>query len=266
MDLDNESLWNKIKIYKKIIFSNYKIKFPKQKSNGRRLDIFVNGPSLLDTCGKVEEVDSDVMVVNNFLNSRLEDKYNIKWYVIADPNYLYEENKGEKTVIEEYVKKKEGIKLIMPDYLYRKWDDKVFLQENVIGVNSRNIFYQNVGKYEYRQFEKNNLAPKFQNVLILAIYAGIQLGYENIYLHGCDFSFIQQVFMEKGKLYNQDRHFYNPEGVRVYWDFGYMELLKYIRIALMALNELKKYSEYENVRIVNMSRTSFIEHFDFYED
>lgn len=262
MDLDNESIWNKIKLHKKILFSDYKIKLEKQSDNGRRLDIFVNGPSLLDTCDEVNKIDSDIMVVNSFAESGMAKKYNIKWQVIADPDYIYEEHEKRKNSVEEYVKKS-NIKLIMPDYLYRKWNNKDFLNQYAIGVNSRSIFYLNIGKYEYKQFEKNNLAPRFQNVLVLAIYSGIQLGYKEIYIHGCDFSMIQQTHMEKGKLYNNDVHFYNLSGEEVYWDFGYMELLKHIRMALMALKELKMYAEYENVKIVNKSKNSYIEHFDF---
>lgn len=266
MNLDFESDEAKEELFTRIKESDYKIKLKKRPNNNRRLDIFANGPSLLDTADVVQEIDSDVMVLNDFLKSNLEENFNIKWYVIADPNYMDEENREDKERIEKYIKNSKGIKLIMPDYIYRKWEDKDFIQRFVIGVNSRSIFYLNVGKEEFELFEKNDLAPAFQNVLVLAIYAGIQLGYGEIYVHGCDFSFIQQTHMERGKLYNQDKHFYNQEGVKYYWSFGYMELLKYIRIALMAMKELKDYADYENVKIINMSKNSFIEHFEFYDN
>lgn len=141
------------------------------------------------------------------------------------------------------------------------------------GLTVRYIFSpMGIRKYDgfsYRLLEKNLLAPIYYNVAIMCIYVGIQLGYKKINLYGADEDFMKELSVDKNnKVMRESVHYYGKETFceNTLHKFD-MEMMMYM--AYMTFNGLKKmkqYAEKENVKIVNMSDSSWIDFFKRFKE
>lgn len=230
-------------------------------SNEKELQIIVNGPSLLKHKDKID-YNRDTMVVNGYIDTDLANILIPKWYVLTDPAYFNDENKVFLTKIEKYCVN-HGVKVISQHSNRKRWNKKDFTDYYLYTILDRPIMKETVDKFELECLKANMMGPWFYNVLVMAIYAGIQMGYQTIYLLGADLNFMQQLSMDKGKLYSQDSHFYNLEGEKLFFEWGYLEELKHVEHALAGLKVMRQYADYIGVKIINTNPESYIEFFDF---
>ena len=121
--------------------------------------------------------------------------------------------------------------------------------------------------YSHKLMEKNFLAPAYNNVVIMCLYVGIQLGYKKIYLYGADENFLKQITVDqRNRVMRECVHYYGSEMMCENKKHGSdMEIMTYMMYRIFnGLKRLKRYAAKEKVRIVNMSDDSWIDCFPRY--
>lgn len=241
------------------------------------IHILGNGKSLLDNGGFAEEVD--YMVVNRHV---LSDDYVLrkpKFYVLADPHFfLHPEG---LSVLQQIIEKTTwNIFLFLPcSKTNKEIVNNVIEQNNKISCILYNGSLTETGipivdNWLYR----HNLAmPRVQNVLVAAIYISIFSGAQTIKLYGVEHSWTKYLlvnnknevclynphFYDKGKIetktVNEIQHkqdFWKEESITI------GKLLHSYAYMFDSYHILKKLSNVEGVKILNMTEESFIDAFE----
>lgn len=245
---------------------NLKSRFPMQPERERILSIVLNGPSVNRTIHYLDKDKTDIMMANYAPLTPLYKDLNPQYVCIAD-SYFKKNTKRNRMLWEELEKTKNKVTIFLPHYLKRQG----FFSAK--GLTVRYIFSpMGIRKYDgfsYRLLEKNLLAPIYYNVAIMCIYVGIQLGYKKINLYGADEDFMKELSVDKNnKVMRESVHYYGKETFceNTLHKFD-MEMMMYM--AYMTFNGLKKmkqYAEKENVKIVNMSDSSWIDFFKRFKE
>lgn len=260
---------SKRKLYKKIVFDNAK------RSPETILRILGNGNSLNEKIKSFTNGNVEYMVVNRHV---LSDSYSFikpKYYVLADEHFFIRD---------------EGLNILKKIKKMTKWKLRLFVpfSHNIVNVinlmflNDKNIeivyynatcsqFYDiGIKSLIYFLYDKNLLVPRIQNVIVAAIYLGINMNYKNIELYGVEHSWTKYLYVDENNdlcLYNS--HFYDKqeiEGKKVK-DIQYnpnvklhSELRDYANMfaSYWLLNE---YAKSKEVEIINCTKGSFIDAF-----
>jgi len=249
-------------------------------NNKGTLNIIGNGPSLKDDYLKLiseKNSESDYMAVNSFAVTDMYEIIKPSYYVICDPAFFSDE------VIDKFSALQNNVFTAINEKT--KWNLTLFIHPNgqkhspfISTMNNKNVsihFINNIpiidGSQKFNNFLfKYQLAnPLFQNVLVAAIYIGIQLKYSTINIWGADHSWHEDFILGKDNIiYTPDKHFYdtevnftphiNAEGkpIKVYEEFTSLARVFKIYISLQL------YSEYVNCKIINRSTKTWIDAFE----
>ena len=234
---------------------------PKKKS----LSIVVNGPSVNRTIKYLKPGQTDVMMVNNAPMTPLYKELCPKYVCFSDSEFL-EENKRNFSIRTELIKTADKITVFLPSYFSKQTffpADKLNIKYvfSLFGTATRYNFYS------YKLMEKNFLAPAYNNVVIMCLYVGIQLGYKKIYLYGADENFLKQITVDqRNRVMRENIHYYGSEMMWENKKHGAdMEIMTYMMYRIFnGLKRLKKYAAKQNVRIINMSDDSWVDCFPRY--
>ncbi len=112
--------------------------------------------------------------------------------------------------------------------------------------------------------------PRPHNVLIPSIMAGINMGFEKIYLLGADHSWLEELFVaDDNTVYLTQRHFYDAQTARpdVMKKMGknkrrLHEILHKFMLSFKAYFDLNDYAKKRKVHIYNLTKGSYIDAFD----
>lgn len=225
------------------------------------LHIFSNGPSLNDAIDFVKECPGDIMMMNNMIYQSLFYKYDVKYLCFYDGRYL-EDERFEETIAG--ILRNNSIEVFMSHELYESFCSKYKeLQKNVYEVyNGLNRLIYDAKRMK-RLYEKNIASPITSTVSIAALYAGIQLGYKTIYLHGNDFSWIKDLEVDENNIvWGLNTHCYDIKSTKsvsmhdmYVWSRGFYE-------GFLGYYNLAQYAKDEGVKIYNMSVKSYIDVFE----
>lgn len=237
--------------------------------------ILVNGPSLKKFLMNDSKIlcEKHVFVVNNFCDNDYFFKIQPDNYIIADPNYW----KGDPTNT-YLINLKESFKQAFDKI---SWKMNFFvpydIPESFISIFSSNK-YLSIIKYNRTPVKgykiiahllyKYNLGmPLPLNVLNAAIFCALNLGFKNIYLYGADHSWIKDLFVDDdNNICSYENPFYDKGTERQSFIMPKESLaigLECIVLALKSYILLKKYAENLNSRVINKTKGSFIDIFDF---
>lgn len=273
-----QSLLNLIIVIVKLP-SHIKKRKIKRSNHKSSINILGNGPSLKDDYSILISnnfVENDNMVVNSFATSEMYEKIKPNYYVICDPTFFSDEVVEKFKTLQNEVFTAINVKT--------KWNLTLFVHPNaqkhssfISIMNNKNVtihFINNIpiidGSQKLNNFLfKFHLAnPLFQNVLVAAIYIGIQLKYSKINIWGADHSWHEDFILGKDNIiYTPDKHFYdteekfkphvNAEGKpnKVYEEFTSLARVFKIYVSLQS------YSEYVNCKIINRSSKTWIDAF-----
>lgn len=261
---------------------NKKIKALKNTKKSKSVSILAGGISAKEILSKRRDLldKSDILVLNYFGNSKEFFELKPKYYILLDPaffdvkfrnNSLNEENTNndcshQKNLFENFRKvdwpmilflpyKRKGIK--MQDERLKTSNIKIveFHATRILGF----IWFQN-----WMYFHNQGL-PSSRNVIIPAMQLMANIGYKTIYLYGCEFSWTKtmEVNPENGKMFFNDRHFYNESEMRYFNKGGYKWWLEAIVESLNGTEQIAAYVESIGVNIVNRTKGSFIDAFRY---
>lgn len=210
--------------------------------------------------------DADYMVVNSFVMDEAYKKVSPRYYVIADPNFFGTLH----TVVEKiYADTAWPMILFVPQENASKYE--VFRNENIRVLPVNTTPYAGATRYRDICYDHNLAAPPIYNVLNMALYVAIYLGYKNVELYGVEHSWTKFITVgEDNKLYRFDSHFYDKEKVEktVYQravDGSYIkmhEILEEYAALFRTYWEIQELAKRKDCRIINCTQGSYIDAFE----
>lgn len=238
------------------------------------LTILGNGPSLKkDIDLALERDNQDFAALNYFALTDLFLGVKPRWYFFMDSTFFSDSKKNRR--IDDVIRMYEifntlvnwEMTIVIPSHslnAFKRFSKLSNPHINVLGINA--IGAKGTSSFLHWLYKRNWSLPTPQNVTILAIYAGINLGYKNIYLFGVDHSFIQGICVdEENRLCLKWEHFYdNHIEVKPVVDSSggspsIAEELLTVAITFHSHEDLRSYSDKVGCRIINCTRGSFID-------
>lgn len=236
---------------------------------GKTCFIIANGPSLKDQDLK-SLADKETFVVNSFW---LHPEYEIirpKYYVTVDTPHL--SNKDPNRPFELFEEDLTGRNLVVSQVPETKLFFSVVAEEY---IKNNKLFTENPKYYIFRHgtmdenlrfnMDPTIVIPFTKNVIILAIMLAVYMGFETIYLLGCDNNLLAYPSEQAVTNY---KHFYNepPGHIPDSWNkTKYENLIASTLILFQNYRFLREKiaKEYPQVKIYNATPNSFLDVFPF---
>lgn len=266
-----------ISIMSAIVFSKYNTRknfkrVLKDKDCPKEIYILGNGSSLNTF---LEERSSNmpehVMVVNYFATTPQFKSLKPKHYIMLDNNLCIKADEGNASHQQKLIKALSeidwNINLYMPadsdSSLISLFKTNQFI--NVVLYNRTPI--DGITAITHFFYNMRLGMPRPQNVSNAAVFCAIASGFKTIYLYGVEHSWTKafDVDPDTHRVFLDDGHFYESENKRFLPKGEYMRWLNDIAWALRSHYTLRKYADSCGVRIVNKTKQSFVEAYD-YED
>ena len=243
--------------------------------NYNKLLVLGNGPSLLDQFDFIlnNRDGSELICLNGFSRS---DKYELlkpELYFLIDPVFFKDDwetyDIATSTLLNIKQKTNWNLLLIIP----RKWKNSKSVKQLSDNKNISIGYINHVPMVGSLNFIKKTLfklelcTPVFQNVLIAAIFFGINRKYKEINLFGTDHSWLNDLIVDKNNTaYLKDHHFYEAKTIKlVNIDKSPKKAYVFINQIQTMLREysvLNSYARVMGVKIINFTIDSHIESFD----
>jgi len=266
-------LFNKFKVSKKINKLNVERAVP--------VSIIGGGPSANDILSNRTDLlhGTELLVVNYFGNTDFFFIYKPCFYILLDPAF-FDANYVNIGLNENGPKTRPGDILLMENFKKVDWPMMLFIpyksgrkdsfERRVNNPNINIIEYHSTridgfGWFKKWMFHHSQGLPNSRNVVIPAMILMANIGYKKIYLYGCEFSWTKtmDVNIENGQVFFNDHHFYSTNEIRYFGKGGYKWWLEAIVEMLKATDEVAQYAKYENVKIVNRTKGSFVDSFEY---
>lgn len=172
----------------------------------KRCFILGNGPSLKQENGIDLLRDEFVFTVNQMFRSELFDIVNPNFHVIQDPLFfsLREEVDYENDTLQymQNLNKRSDLICVLP-YSAKKYAE-------INGIGGENNIYLDCRLRFHEQYANeivlHNCLPISQNVIHMALYSAIGMGFSEIYLLGCDMTGMLLNFV-RNDIEQSDREF-----------------------------------------------------------
>ena len=179
----------------------------------RKLHILANGPSL----GKfLDNIDSDPLVdehcdyvaVNDFITDERCLKIKPRYYVLSDPMFLYKTTLYTERGMRVMNALSDNVDLDMTLFVRFNTKDSDFLP---ILIKNKHIQIEHYHSYQFplyfntpgvrRWLYKHGMGNgEYSTVALNALYAGITMGYKQIYLQGVDHTFFDGLIVNDDNI------------------------------------------------------------------
>jgi hypothetical protein len=238
-----------------------------RKSNIGVINVLGNGPSCHDTFNHNICSNEKIMVVNFMALTDYFFKYKPEFYVLIDPDHLKDDS-DKLLMLYEALRKVDWSMVLFVPVSYRRQVESL-ISNNNITLKYININYlPGESKAVFYLYQKNIATPRFQNVVIACLYASINMGFNEIKLHGVESSEFQmfeinehnEVLLNTEHSYGNATRNLSNEGKILKGEFW-----KYLRLYTFMLegySQVKSYSDFVDCNIVNYTKKSFIDSFD----
>lgn len=250
------------RIIQKLLKGEKNNRIIKNRNVEKPLHILMNGPSLYKTIDFVNQKPGDIMVANWAIKDSNIMKLNPKYLCVFDPLFALDNDYMQLVhIIQE---EKEQLEAFMPEIVYDKYVS-LYGKQSVHKVNNICMKRLYESRVDHKFYKKNWEMPIVSTVSVAALYIGIQLGYNKIYLHGNDFSWMKDIDVdEDGKIVKNDRYFYGNK--KEYLEKSMLEYSDAIYSGFLGFYNVARYAEDEHVTIVNMATESYIDCFEKYTE
>lgn len=266
-------------IFKVILYFSItnRLKYSKDKIN-EKINILGNGPSLKNDIIRFSDNDT-ILVVNDFALTDIFLKLKPKYYILADPGYWLPEGETHNSNIEMrhnvFARIKDHatwkMNIYVPLVAFKTNYFQLLFKDNpnisIYSVNTIPSIHKCNQKMLFWIYKNNYSAPA-NNVLSLAIYISINLGYKKINLFGADHSWLEDLKVnQENMVCLQNRHFFDEESELVPWlradgdIFKMHEILHTLAGVFLSYDKLSEYAQNLNVEIINYTPNSFIDAF-----
>ena len=231
--------------------------------------IFLNGPSLNeDILDKIDFLlKQDIFVVNFMPGYELFKKIRPKYIVLADPVFFNIDNyknglKEKMNSFQENVNNADWELKIMIPYKknFMSFNDNKNVE--VLFYNSYS-FLNGFNSFRYYCFKRGIAMPSMVSVLIPCIMNAITIGYKEINIMGADHDWINNIFIdERNKMYMKNTHFYETDPEPISLSYSMSQILRGQYQAFLNYEIIRRYADYYNIKIYNLSKKSMIDSFE----
>lgn len=256
----------------KIIFLTHGVSIKKEKAKGK-IYILANGPSLRKAIDDnlPELVANTTMAVNFAANAPEFWEIRPKYYMLLDP-YFFEKFDQDrvKMLWNNLFRVNWPLTLIVP-YVKGWTMEKYINEENLKNITIRTINPVGVEGWHWLEslaYKKAWGMPRPRNVLIAAIMAAIQMGYDDIILFGADHSWMQSIWVDDNNcVVTVQPHFYKEDDAdqartnSEYAGIPLHEVIKSFYVAFEGYHRIARYANKHGISITNATPGSFIDAF-----
>lgn len=263
-----------------ICFGRLFIKKPHFERQSESAVVLANGPSAKEIINEKPHLlaNCDIVAMNDNALSDFFVRLKPRYYVLLDPAYFdgafHSDNEVTRNdynkVVDELYKKLQKVNWEMlfflpsikiADPVANAFKDHKFVK--IARYNKSRI--QGFNGYKMLALRYNLGVPSSKNIIIPALLQMVNMGYKTIYLYGAEFSWTKtmDIDVDNGMLFLNDKHFYNKEEVRYYGKGAYQSKLESIAEALRGLEVVAEYASKLGIKIVNRTKGSFIDAFDY---
>ena len=259
-----------------------KVRRQKKDRQGRAATVLANGPSAKEIVTDRKDLleGTDLLVLNDFGNTDNFFELKPHYYILLDPAYFDYDFKNPGLNEDNTDESRSRERLLMDNFKKVDWKMTLFIpaiykESNVKALFDANPNIEVVPYYATRvlgydwfqnfMYKRAQGVPSSRNVIIPAMMLMVQLGYNTVYLYGCEISWTKtmDVDPENGRMFFNDRHFYSKDEIRYFGKGAYLWWLKVIAEDLEGLEQVAKFANKEGVHIVNRTKGSFIDAFDY---
>lgn len=245
----------------------------KNTKTGKRCFILGNGPSLknIDLAKLKSE---ETFVVNTFWNHGRYKEINPKYYVLTDTKIFPRPGQDPKTYNNwnRAVIEKSSVVNSCPDTkFFLDIGTKELIESSKIYPNNK-IFYLILDGY-FKENHKFNIdiskpIPRTKNVILACLIAAVYMGFEEIYLMGCEHDYLAHP-----RLYAGFKHFYEQKPLdqdnkeeAAYYTLDVMPYEEHIVQSLILFKNYRLFKEKiartnPRVKIYNTTPNSFLDVF-----
>jgi len=194
------------KKYGKILVKNKKLK---NSQKGKRCFIIGTGPSVKNQ-DLTKLKDEDTFVVNTFWRHPDYQKINPKYYIVVD-TYSFPQSKGEKNAWIKDLIDRDKVVALCQTKLFFNVIGKSFIEKNKIFINNEIYYLAFNGFFNEKlkfNIEIDKITPNVKNVILACLITAVYMGFEEIYLLGCEHDFLAHPIKD---IYNRSKHFYTTK-------------------------------------------------------
>jgi hypothetical protein len=265
-----------LSILKVLILSRRTTKLPKNRNN--TCVILGNGPSLLTSITNLEtELDkADLICVNFFPIHDAFEQIKPRNFIACDSVFWEDTNQAlieKRNVLFTAIRNKVTWEfyLFMPKQAKKKGDWLGIIKQN---ENIKVIFYnttpiEGLKSLSHFFFQFNFGMPRPHNVMIPAIFMGINMKYEKIYLVGAEHSWLKQISVDdNNNVFVGQEHFYNQSILKTKITNGRSgiknlpDILYTLMTTFRSYHILNDYADRRGTKIYNCTNSSFIDAFE----
>lgn len=249
-----------------------------QRSRG--LVIFANGPSLSsvvadDTLLNTISAQADIMMLNDSPMSESFEQIKPRYYIIADPTYwldTHETNTVREPVLNAILRKTSWpMTFFVPFHALKHLDFWERFRSNgyITVVPYHMSIYTGFRCLKYFLYRRGLAMPRVQNVVVAAIFNGINMGYRHVELYGVENSWTAQMCVdEQNRVCQYNRHYYDREPELKPWlgldgkPYKMHNILRDLAHMFDSYWQVREYADMEHCRVINKTKGSFIDAFE----
>ena len=270
-------------LYKVLLFSKYRSDVLKLKASDKKCYILGNGPSLNQGLSDYSEdiKQAELIAVNFFAISDLYEQLQPKYYVLADPNFFFDEpttemSKKAVTLFDEMQNRTIwDLFLLIPYEAYKYIAPRLRSNPNIHIIRYNKTSCRKTFLWFDRIVHNNQLAVfSGMNVVAVTSYLAIVIGFKEIHLLGVDHSWLKNYIVGKDNIvYFENPHFYdkskknlvpldneiNPITKKA---CKFHELLMCDVVNFETYHLIEEYAQYKNIKILNRCLDSYIDAFE----
>ena len=229
--------------------------------------ILGNGDSLFEDIKKIDIINSTLCAVNFFYKSPLFKEMRPCNYVLADPYFF-----TKREYIEDIISEVEWEMKIYVPYVAWKKNKSLYgeFKDNISVIPYNSIEWTSFDFLRFYLYKKGMAMPRCQNVLVPSIYIAINRGYKRIVICGADNSWTKTLVVDEfNRACTALPHFYDKEKIDYKpWvdingkQFKIHEILNFLSMTFASYHMVRKYADFMNCKIVNLTKGSFIDAFE----
>lgn len=256
-------------IYEKNVLMSIMRRDPRLKREEEKTEpihVIMNGPSLNDSNFFVKSHPGKILMANKMICYL--DNYDMipDYYCLADPGFAESSRKDAAKTIDLLKGYKENLVLFVSSGFPKSFLNQFKCETRMVNATQLPQYYST--SFMTKELTKNRASPRFIDVAVLGVYVALQLGYKEIYLHGCDMNSLRtaQVDVDNRWTYYNDYSYEKSEGTtKLIEACGHEYSLEYCLecdvLAYKNLRILRRYADECGADIVNMSPNSWVECF-----
>lgn len=249
----------------------------KNETQTKPLTILANGPSLNSVIeNQLDQIfDGDIIMVNDAPLSHHFEKIKPCYHILADP--IYWDNSAQARAIGDPImdaliaKTTWSLVLFIPYVSAERYNFRERLKTNnhITVTLYHSATWNGFKSYTHTIYSMGLSMPRLQNVVVGAIFNGINMGYKHIDLYGVEHSYLTNLCVnENNQVCLKFPRFYEDESEAILqpWykndePYKMHEILRDVANMFESYHQLSIYAIEKNVQIINHTKESFIDAF-----